>query len=305
MQRRSRIDDAIVFAAEAHSGQVRKGTTIPYITHPFSVAMLLQEVGCGEDVVIAGLLHDTVEDTDVTLDDVKARYGERVAELVNAASEPNKAAPWKERKEHTIEFVANAPVDVKCLSCADKLHNIRSILSDLEKQGCSLWERFNRGRDEQLWYYTALLQSFYRNLPVRHDQPLFASYRHAVVELRTIVRGGIGAGKPGQRSRDRLEMGRIPAWEDGEMAVRAFAQDFDGYVVFGGKTVLWWLYEVAKETFRETGAIPLTFTLEDVYGCLFVIQRIWHAGEQSGTMELSDEFVQFVKALLDAIRSRN
>lgn len=302
--KRSRIDDAIVFATKAHETQVRKGTTIPYITHPFAVAMLLQQAGCEEDVVIAGLLHDTVEDTDTTLSGIRERYGERVAELVNAASEPNKAAPWKERKEHTIKFVAEAPLDIKCLSCADKLHNIRSILSDLEKHGASVWKRFNRGRDEQVWYYTQLLQSFYRNLPADNDYLLFAAYRNAVVDLRRIVRSEIRAEQSIALNKDAIAGGPVPAWEEGEIAVRKFAQAFDAEEVFGGQTVPLWLYEFGKRMFTETGSIPSTFTLEDIRGCLFMVQQMSHADEQSGVMEMSDESVAFVQALLTAIRGR-
>lgn len=119
----SRIDEAIVFAAKAHGKQERKGTDIPYISDPFGVAMLLQQSGCDEDIVIAGLLHDTVEDTAVTVDDIIEHFGHHVAELVTAASEPDKLLPWEERKKHTLEFLAKAPLDVRHLICADKLHN--------------------------------------------------------------------------------------------------------------------------------------------------------------------------------------
>lgn len=185
----SRIDDAIVFVAKAHRKQVRKGTDIPYISHPFSVAMLLQQAGCDEDIVIAGLLHDTVEDTDVTLDDIIEHFGHHVADLVTAASEPDKSLPWEERKQHTLEFLAKAPLDVRRLVCADKLHNLRSILADLEREGSAIWDRFNRGRDDQIWYYSGLLDSIYTDLPEDHDDVLFAAYRHAVVELRGWAEG--------------------------------------------------------------------------------------------------------------------
>ncbi|WDL97719.1 HD domain-containing protein [Alicyclobacillus sp. ALC3] len=300
----SRLDDAIVFAAKAHKTQMRKGTDIPYITHPFAVAMLLQQAGCEENVVIAGLLHDTVEDTDVTLAGIRERYGERVAELVDAASEPNKAAPWKERKEHTIKFLADAPLDIKCLSCADKLHNIRSILSDLDKQGAGVWKRFNRGRDEQVWYYTELLQSFYRNLPADNDYFLFAAYRNAVVELRRIVHDELRAQEGIAPNTDANEVGPVPAWEDGEIAVRKFAHAFDADAVFGGQTVPMWLFEFGQRMFSETQSVPSTFTLADVRGCLFMLLEMWHGDEHSGAVEMSDESVAFVQALLPAIRER-
>ncbi len=95
------IDKAIQFAAIAHEGQYRKGTNIPYIIHPVSVGFLLQSIGCDEEVIVAGLLHDTVEDTDTELDDIKREFGERVASLVFSASEPDKTLTWEERKIHS------------------------------------------------------------------------------------------------------------------------------------------------------------------------------------------------------------
>lgn len=184
----TKIDEAIVFATMAHKGDCRKGTQLPYISHPYAVAMLLQQAGCGEDVIIAGLLHDTVEDTDVTLDDVEQRFGQRVADLVAAASEPDKSATWEARKQHTIDFVATAPLDAKYLSCADKLHNLRSILADLERDGPAVWRRFQRGRDDQTWYYTEMSSSFVHGLsPEQQAHPLFTAYQQEITELHRAV----------------------------------------------------------------------------------------------------------------------
>ena len=127
--------DAIEFAARAHREHYRKGTRIPYIAHLISVAKILIEYDCAEEIIVAGLLHDTVEDTSVTLEDIRKSFGEKVASLVEAASEPDKSDTWENRKRHTIEYLKTAPMDVLLLSCADKLDNIRSIKEDYERFG--------------------------------------------------------------------------------------------------------------------------------------------------------------------------
>jgi (p)ppGpp synthase/HD superfamily hydrolase len=96
------IRKAIDFAAKAHLGQVRKGTELPYITHPFNVGMILIQTGCPEGVCAAGFLHDTLEDTPVTREELSDQFGESIARLVESCSEPDKSMSWKARKEHTI-----------------------------------------------------------------------------------------------------------------------------------------------------------------------------------------------------------
>ena len=154
------LHEALYFAARAHDGQRRKGTDIPYIVHPYEVAQILMAEGAEEEVIIAGLLHDTVEDTSVTLEDIRQAFGEQVALMVLACSE-NKEESWEERKQHTIRYVKmHCPYEVMLIVCADKLSNLRSIRDDLEQIGESLWERFHRGRSEQRWYYESLLEAF-------------------------------------------------------------------------------------------------------------------------------------------------
>jgi (p)ppGpp synthase/HD superfamily hydrolase len=151
------IEKAILVAAEAHKGQVRKGTLTPYITHPFTVGMMLAQAGCSNEVVAAGILHDTVEDTYVTLDHIREQFGSRVASIVEGCSEPNKTDTWEERKQHTIEYLRTAPWEVRLVSCADKLHNLRTIAEVQSKIGDEVWLRFKRGREQQEWYYRSLL----------------------------------------------------------------------------------------------------------------------------------------------------
>lgn len=144
------IFPAIEFAAKAHSGQYRKGTKLPYIVHPLGVARILIEHECPDEVVVAGVLHDTVEDTAITLEDIRRSFGDRVAQIVQAASEPDKADTWENRKRHTIEYLKTAPADVLLVSIADKLDNMRAIRQDYEKLGDAFWSRFNRPKESQM-----------------------------------------------------------------------------------------------------------------------------------------------------------
>lgn len=148
---------AIEWAARAHRGQLRKGSGVPYLIHPLNVAKLLIQQGCEEAVVVAGLLHDTVEDTELELMDIEAEFGPRVSALVAGASEPDKTAAWEVRKQHTIDSVAQMPVEVLWIICADKLDNARSLREDLLRIGPELWTRFNRPKPDQAWYYRSLL----------------------------------------------------------------------------------------------------------------------------------------------------
>lgn len=162
---------ALTLAWEAHKNQKRKGSNIPYIIHPIEVAVILIENGADEEVITAGLLHDTLEDTNVTRDFIKENFGEHTAELVTAASEPDKVGlpvkltaeeeknSWKARKTHTIDYLAKAPFEVKLLTCADKLSNIRSMIRDYEVIGNELWKKFNAGCSEQKWYYESLVEA--------------------------------------------------------------------------------------------------------------------------------------------------
>jgi (p)ppGpp synthase/HD superfamily hydrolase len=153
------LDKALQVASKAHRNQCRKNTDIPYIAHPAAVGMLVMKEGYSEDVVAAAILHDTVEDTELTLDDIEQEFGKEIAEIVAGCSEHDKSLPWKERKEHTIEFLKTASEGIRAVACADKLHNIRSIINDHHQVGDKVWERFNAGKEQQKWYYTKIVES--------------------------------------------------------------------------------------------------------------------------------------------------
>lgn len=160
------IFDAIQFAARAHTGQYRKGTRVPYLIHPLSVARILIEVGCPEPLAVAAILHDTVEDTPATHADIRSRFGEEVSRLVAAVSEPDKAETWDRRKQHTLETLETAPAEVLLLACADKLDNIRSIRLDLARMGDAIWSKFRGPRERQRWYYESLSRLFTTRMTV-------------------------------------------------------------------------------------------------------------------------------------------
>lgn len=168
------IFKAIEFAQSAHKGQYRKGTKLPYIIHPLGVMEILLRGNASEEVVIAGILHDTLEDTATTAEELEQNFGKRVKELVLAATEPEHDAPWETRKQHTIDFIKGIEdEDVLLLSCADKLHNLNSMIEDYARIGDELWHRFKRGKDAQKWYYEALAEAYTQhNLP----HPIFKEY---------------------------------------------------------------------------------------------------------------------------------
>lgn len=154
------LGKAISFAAEKHAGQVRKGTHIPYIVHPMEVLQILYSMRADTYVMIAGVLHDTVEDTDTSLEEIRELFGDYVAELVASNSE-DKSKSWDERKQHTIDALPGAQLDVQMLILADKLSNLRSIAYDYKNIKDKLWERFNAPKEKQAWYYGGIQDGLY------------------------------------------------------------------------------------------------------------------------------------------------
>ena len=164
-----RFDEAVAYATVVHAGQTRKSTGIPYLAHLFGVTALVLENGGDEDQAIGALLHDAAEDSGGTdrLDDIRARFGDRVAEIVDACSDTLETTkpPWPERKERFIARLPEAPGDALPVIAADKLHNARAILRDYLFLGEALWDRFNAGREGQFWYFGSLLPILQERLP--------------------------------------------------------------------------------------------------------------------------------------------
>jgi (p)ppGpp synthase/HD superfamily hydrolase len=179
---------AFLFAAEKHAGQARKASTIPYIAHLMGVASLALEAGGDEDIAIAALLHDVVEDCGgaAMLKEVRRRFGKHVAEMVDGCTDADTVPkpPWRERKEKYIRRLKTEASDTRLVSASDKLNNIRSIISDYRAIGESVWSRFNGGRDGTLWYYRTLRDEFLRSRPNRVTR----EFDLAVKELELMTR---------------------------------------------------------------------------------------------------------------------
>ena len=178
--------DAITFATKKHDGQRRKVDQLPYISHPYRVAMLLIQQGYPEHIVIAGLLHDVVEDTETTLDEIKEKFGEKVASLVDFASEPDKTLAWEDRKLHTIQAIKQAPIEAKLVVCADKIDNLTSILENEKKLGTQIWDSFKKGRDSQQWYYNNIYASLTENTNETDMPHLFMIYKQLLDKFNDI-----------------------------------------------------------------------------------------------------------------------
>jgi (p)ppGpp synthase/HD superfamily hydrolase len=157
----TRLERAMRWAAQSHHGQTRRSSQTPYFEHVAAVALILVRAGFDEDVVIAGLLHDIVEDTTVTLDDVATRFGRAVAELVRHCSEiktdsSGKKRPWIDRKRDHLAATALAPFEARAIILADKLHNLISIELDIEENR-PVWSEFHAEQSQVLWYYHAAI----------------------------------------------------------------------------------------------------------------------------------------------------
>lgn len=178
---------AFAFAAEKHKGQTRKASTIPYLAHLMGVASLVLEAGGDEDLAIAALLHDVVEDCGGAplLREVGRCFGSRVAKIVDACTDADTypKPPWLERKQKYIARLKEEDADTHLVSAADKLNNVRSILSDYRAIGESVWSRFNGGREGTLWYYRTLRDEFLRHKPNR----ITRDFELAVRELESLA----------------------------------------------------------------------------------------------------------------------
>ena len=188
----ARFSEAVRWASHLHADQCRNGTQIPYVAHLFAVASLVLEDGGTEEAAIAGVLHDVIEDCGASAAEIRARFGGSVAEIVAACTDEGgarDATDWKQRKQGYLDHLErdDLPTGAFRVSAADKLHNARSILSDLHEHGEGTWQRFNAGADEQRWYYTELV----RILTARHDSIVTRELARVVAELTTRIDGRI------------------------------------------------------------------------------------------------------------------
>jgi (p)ppGpp synthase/HD superfamily hydrolase len=179
-----RFTEALTYAIDAHGAQTRKGSEVPYVAHLLAVASLVLEAGGDEEMAIAGLLHDAIEDTDATAAEIAAAFGPRVAGIVEGCTDTDESPkpPWRPRKERYIAHLAapGVPREVLVVSLADKLHNARSMLAEYRHFGEEVSRWFNAGPEEQIWYYQTLAGIFSARLP----GPMTNELRRTVDELR-------------------------------------------------------------------------------------------------------------------------
>jgi (p)ppGpp synthase/HD superfamily hydrolase len=189
-----RFDRALLYATHVHGGQVRKETPIPYIAHLLAVSATVLEYDGSEDMAIAALLHDAVEDQggEPRLSDIRNRFGDRVADIVRSCSDTvvnssagQKKEDWKTRKTRYIEHLNLVDQDTLIVSLSDKVHNARSILRDLRKPeiGNAIWKRFKPSKEDTLWYYRELARSFQRRLKGQSAKMQLADELSEIVDV--------------------------------------------------------------------------------------------------------------------------
>jgi (p)ppGpp synthase/HD superfamily hydrolase len=184
---RGRLGRALDVAADLHRGQVRKGSSIPYLSHLMAVAALVMEDGGDEDQVVAALLHDAAEDQggEATLLHIEQQFGSRVAEMVRDCSDSlvdrgTEKAPWHERKQAALAKLASVGSDSLVVIAADKLHNVQSTVADLRLLGEPVWTRFKTGRDGFLWYHREMAERLFDLAP---ESRSVQELRHEVDQL--------------------------------------------------------------------------------------------------------------------------
>jgi myo-inositol-1(or 4)-monophosphatase len=156
------LDHAIVFAVKAHAGTERRGKGYPYIVHPMEAVEIVATMTADQELLAAAALHDTVEDTEVTVVQIRAEFGERIASLVADESEEmpigvTEEASWHDRKRSAIDRLSKASLDAKMVALGDKLSNMRAIARDYARQGDALWNLFHaKGRKDHEWHYRGL-----------------------------------------------------------------------------------------------------------------------------------------------------
>ncbi|HEX8947034.1 MAG TPA: HD domain-containing protein [Candidatus Paceibacterota bacterium] len=175
------VEKALVLALKAHEGQTRKEASTPYIVHPVRVAILLARYGFDDVIVAAGLVHDVVEDTSVSLEDVRRELGEEVAALVAPVTH-DESLPWEERKKAYIESVHAASEGAKAVSVADKIANAESLLAAHAREGSAVWRHFNAGKEKKLWFEESMLTM----LQESWQHPLVGAYAQAVQEMKAL-----------------------------------------------------------------------------------------------------------------------
>lgn len=175
-----RVEEALRVAFRLHAHQHRKSEPgLPYATHLAHVAMIVQQYGFPEDVVIAALLHDTIEDTSYTREKLLRDFGAKVCGIVLEVTE-DKSLRWDERKARYIAHMRTASFEARAVCCADKLHNLSTLLEAMRRKGMLLWRAFSRGPERTLRFY----EDVYEALRTGWDHPMLREYAAVLDEAR-------------------------------------------------------------------------------------------------------------------------
>jgi len=183
----SKIQQAIILAIQAHEinkNQKRKGKDIPYITHPLTVGLILSRAGASEDVIISGILHDTIEDSDdehkITKEIISEKFGENVSSLILSITEQDKELPWEERKAIALEHINHFSNDSVLLKSADLISNVSEIKDDYTTTGNGIFNRFNAKKDRILWNYTKVAEKLLTRWP---ENPLSEDLKNILEKI--------------------------------------------------------------------------------------------------------------------------
>jgi (p)ppGpp synthase/HD superfamily hydrolase len=211
-----RLQRAFRYAAEKHYGQTRKQSAVPYLSHLMAVASLVLEAGGDEDMAIAALLHDVVEDCGgmPRLREIRKKFGPRVARIVEGCTDSfgEPKPEWAERKKDYLREVQHAGAETRLVSASDKLHNVRTILADYRQHGEAIWTRFTGKRDGTLWYYRALSDEYGRRGPNCITRELEIAVAQLELAVGQKARASKSARKSSRRS-SRRKAQRVPGDE--------------------------------------------------------------------------------------------
>ncbi len=175
------IEKAVRIAAIAHKNQLRKIGNLPYIVHPFMVALKLARYGFSDAVISAALVHDVLEDTNYPEDEIKKELGNKVFKIVKSVTHDN-SLPWEEKKKKYIESVKNGSKEAKAVALADKIHNLESLLIDYKKEGSKVWEKFFKGREGRLWFE----KNFLEMIKKEYKHPLVKEYKNILKKVKKL-----------------------------------------------------------------------------------------------------------------------
>lgn len=177
----SLIEKAARIAIVAHADQKRKSDGFPYIIHPFMVAIKLMKHGFDDVVIASGLVHDILEDTKFSEEEMRQELGNEVVEIVKTLAE-DKSLQWEERKEKYVQAVRNGSDTAKAVSIADKIHNTENIIATYKQIGSEIWKKFNRGKEKKVWFENEMLKMFKKTW----SHPLIGEYEALLKQMRNL-----------------------------------------------------------------------------------------------------------------------